>query len=125
MNTHSARGSPITRDSGDNPSWDCGGLVGHNRGWPSQDSNRELQLQLAAAELAVPTNSVYMSRALKNCAREADWEKDPRLEAGTLYVLGPSTVDSSPRLSALAASTACTRLDWAIVCSSSWRVASP
>jgi hypothetical protein len=107
------------------PSWDCGGLVGHNRGWPSQDSNRELQLQLAAAELAVPTNSVYMSRALKNCAREADWEKDPHLEAGTLYVLGPSTVDSSPRLSALAASAACTRLDWAIVCSSSWRVASP
>ena len=102
------------------PSWDCGGLVGANRRWPSDDSNRELQVQLAAARAGVPTNSVYMSRALKNCEAEAAWELNPRLEDGVLYLLGPSTVRDSPNLSALAKSNACTTLDWAIVCSSKW-----
>ena len=59
------------------PSWDCGGLVGANRRWPSDDSNRELQVQLAAARAGVPTNSVYMSRALKDCQTEAVWESTP------------------------------------------------
>ena len=102
------------------PSWDCGGLVGGNRKWPSVDANRELQLQLAAARAHTPMNSVYMSRSLKNCAAEAAWGTNPQLEDGTLYVLGPSTVHSSPTLSALATSNACVTLDWAVVCSSSW-----
>jgi hypothetical protein len=102
------------------PSWDCGGLVGSNRRWPSDDSNRELQVQLAAARAGVPTNSVYMSRALKNCEAEAAWGLEPRLEDGVLYLLGPLTVRDSPNLSALANSNACTTLDWAIACSSKW-----
>ena len=100
------------------PSWNCGGLVGQTRVWPSVDSNRELQLQLAAARLGRPTNSVYMSRALKDCAAEGVWLANPQLDDGTLYVLGPSTVQASPLLSALAQSSACLRLDWAVVCSS-------
>ncbi len=102
------------------PSWDCGGLVGRNRQWPSVDSNRELQLQLAAARAGRPTNSVYMSRALKNCDVEATWQENPQLDDGTMYVLGPSTVQASSALSALAKSNACVRLDWAVVCSSAW-----
>jgi hypothetical protein len=102
------------------PSWDCGGLVGRNRKWPSVDSNRELQLQLAAARSGRPTNSVYMSRALKNCAAEAAWQNNPKLEDGVLYVLGPSAVQGSPPLSILARENACVTLDWAVVCSSAW-----
>jgi hypothetical protein len=102
------------------PSWDCGGLIGSDRRWPSDDSNRELQLQLAAARAGVPTNSVYMSRALKDCAAEAAWQASPQLEDGVLYVLGKSTVDGSPALSALTTSSACVALDWAVVCSSKW-----
>ena len=102
------------------PSWDCGGLVGSNRRWPSDDSNRELQLQRAAARAGKPTNSVYMSRALKNCPNEALWQDHPQLEDGTLYVLGRPAVDGSPALSSLASSNACMALDWAVVCSSKW-----
>lgn len=102
------------------PSWDCGGLVGTGRQWPSVDSNRELQVQLAAARAGVPTNSVYMSRALKNCATEAAWELNPQLEDGVLYVLGPATVRASATLLPLAQSNACVSLDWAIVCSAKW-----
>ena len=102
------------------PSWDCGGLVGADRRWPSDDSNRELQVQLAAARAGVPTNSVYMSRALKNCQTEAVWESNPQLEDGVLYLLGPSTVRDSATLAPLGKSNACVTLDWAIVCSSRW-----
>ena len=80
------------------PSWDCGGLVGANRRWPSDDSNRELQLQLAAARAGVPMNSIYMSRALKDCRREAIWAEAPRLEPDVLYVLGRPAVDASASL---------------------------
>jgi hypothetical protein len=102
------------------PSWDCGGLVGRNRKWPSVDSNRELQLQLAAARAGRPTNSVYMSRPVKDCAAEAAWQTNPQLEDGILYVLGPTAVQASPLLSALAQSNACLGLDWAVVCSATW-----
>jgi hypothetical protein len=102
------------------PSWDCGGLVGSNRRWPSDDSNRELQVQLAAARAGVPTNSVYMSRAFKNCATEADWQSQPRLEDGVLYVLGRSSAYASPALAALAQSDACVDVEWAVVCSARW-----
>lgn len=102
------------------PSWDCGGLVGANRRWPSDDSNRELQLQLAAARAGVPMNSVYMSRALKDCTREAAWLDAPDFESDVLYVLGPPAVAASEKLSALARSNACVTLEWAVVCSASW-----
>jgi hypothetical protein len=55
---------------------------------------------------------------LKDCTAEGIWLANPQLDDGTLYVLGPSTVQASPLLSALAQSGACVRLDWAVVCSS-------
>ena len=103
------------------PSWDCGGLVGHERRWGSRNFNRELQLQLAAAKAGRPTNSVHMSRVLKDCSAEATWLDDATLEDGVLYVLARPATEASPVLSALQRSTACVTLDWAVVCSARWR----
>ena len=102
------------------PSWACGGLAGPTRRWASPDANRELQLQLAAARLGVPTNSVYTSRVLKDCVKEAAWLTRVQLEPGVLYVLSPVAVRESPTLARLAASDACLTLDWAVVCSKTW-----
>jgi len=99
------------------PSWDCGGLVGRDRRWPSDDSNRELQLQRAAARAGKPMNSVYMSRALKNCPAEKAWLSHASLEDGVLYIFGPSAVAESEALTALQQSNACTTLSWATICS--------
>jgi Family of unknown function (DUF6311) len=101
------------------PSWDCGGLVGTGRGWPSEDAHRELQLQLAAAERAMPMNSIYASRAMKDCAVEAGWAANPSIDDGVLYVIGPAAARAAP-LSALTSSPACVTLEWAVVCSSAW-----
>lgn len=102
------------------PSWACGGLV-QGRRWPSRDANRELQLQLEASRAGVPTNSVYTSRALKDCAVEAAWLTHPTLEAEVLYVLAPHAVAASPPLADLVRSEGCVALDWAFVCSQTWR----
>ena len=101
------------------PSWACGGLVPARR-WPSRDANRELQLQLEASRAAIPTNSVYTSRVLKNCLVEAEWMDQPSFEPGVLYVLAPHVVEGSPALADLARSTACLTLEWAVVCSRTW-----
>ena len=102
------------------PSWACGGLVPVRR-WPSRDANRELQLQLEASKAGIPTNSVYTSRVLKNCRVEAEWLARPTVEPGVLYVLAPHAVRASSSLADLARSDACVALDWAVVCSASWR----
>ena len=102
------------------PSWDCGGLRGSKRAWGNREANRELQVQLAAARLGVPTNSVYTSRVLKNCSTERAWESNPQIEDGTLYLLGLEAVEESATLTSLARSNACLTLEWAVVCSRSW-----
>jgi len=102
------------------PSWACGGLAGPTRRWPSREANQELQLQLAAARAGIPTNSVYTSRVLKNCATEAEWLLQSQLEPGVLYVFGPHAVRVSPALAKLAGSSACVPLGWAVVCSQKW-----
>jgi hypothetical protein len=102
------------------PSWDCGGLAGSKRAWGNREANRELQVQLAAARLGVPTNSVYTSRTLKNCSPELSWASNPRLEDGTLYLLGLEAVEKSAALTSLARSNGCVTLEWAIVCSRKW-----
>ena len=99
------------------PSWACGGLGGAKRSWGNRESNRELQVQLAAARAGVPTNSVYTSRVLKNCPTEFTWVTNPQLEDGVLYLLAPDAVQASPALTALARSNACVTLDWGVVCS--------
>lgn len=102
------------------PSWACGGLGGSKRSWGNRESNRELQVQLAAARAGVPTNSVYTSRMLKHCPTEFTWVQNPQLEDGVLYLLSPETVAVSPTLVALARSNACLTLDWGVVCSRKW-----
>jgi hypothetical protein len=102
------------------PSWDCGGLGRSRRVWGSREANSELQMQLAAARLAVPINSVYSSRTFKKCDGEVDWASNPHMENGTLYLLGLASVAQSAPLANLARSNACVTLDWAVVCSLSW-----
>jgi hypothetical protein len=88
--------------------------------WGSREANSELQVQLAAARLAVPTNSVYSSRTFKDCAPELAWASHPQLDNGTLYLLGLARVAQSPQLARLARSNACVTLDWGVVCSRRW-----
>lgn len=102
------------------PSWACGGLGGSKRSWGNKESNRELQVQLAAARAGLPTNSVYTSRLLKHCPTEFTWLNNPQLEDGVLYLLGPEAVAASPTLTTLARSNACVTLDWVVACSRKW-----
>ena len=102
------------------PSWGCGGLAGSKRTWGNLEANRELQVELAAARLAKPTNSVYTSRMLKNCEPEFAWRDNPILLRGVLYLLGPEAVAASPKLTNLAGSNACIPLGWAFACSEKW-----
>jgi hypothetical protein len=102
------------------PSWDCGGLGRSRRVWGSQEANAELEMQLAAARLSVPSNSAYTSRTFKDCAPEVAWAANPHLDEGTLYLLGLAGVAQSPALAALARSNACVTLEWAVACSRSW-----
>jgi hypothetical protein len=98
------------------PSWFCGRLS-PNEEWGSPEATRELHLQLMAARAGLPTNSVYTSRQLKDCAAEARWADRPVLEDGVLYLLNKTTAASSPRLAELAASTSCLDVGWGLVCS--------
>ncbi len=81
---------------------------------------RETQLQLLAARLGLPNNSIYMARPLKDCGREAADASRLRLEPGTLYVLSIEAPMKVRHLAILAASPACRRTAWSIVCSASW-----
>jgi hypothetical protein len=102
------------------PSWDCGGLGRSRRVWGSPEANAELEIQLAAARLAVPSNSAYTSRTFKDCAPELAWAANPRLDEGTLYLIGLAGVATSPALARLASSNACVTLEWGVACSRRW-----
>ena len=102
------------------PSYYCGGLAGPARRWGSLDANRELQLQVLAARAGVPMNSIYMSRMLKDCAREKEWADAPRLEDGVLYVLSWKTTLETPSIATAVAAGPCIGLSWAILCSTTF-----
>jgi len=95
------------------PSWSCGGLTPRT----TETSFRELQIQLLAARAGVPTNSVYTSRQLKDCAAESEWGQNPTLRIGILYVLNKADLVRTPGLEALATSDACVDAGWGVVCS--------
>ncbi len=103
------------------PSFYCGGLSAKGDPRDRREANRELQVQLAAAKAGVPTNSVYMSRPLKNCERELSWRQDPVLRDGVLYVFNTRVVAESRSLTAIARTNACVTLEWAVVCSTKWK----
>src|SRR5262249_32214343 len=91
------------------PSWPCGSLQGVQPVWGGVEANRELQLELLAARLGVPSNSVYTSRASKDCAREAAWAGNPVIEPGVSYLLSPAIVAGSPMLSEFVRHESCDR----------------
>jgi hypothetical protein len=93
------------------PSWSC------EPARTTEASFREMQIQLLAARMGVPSNSVYTSRQLKDCAAEAAWADTAELRGGVLYVLNKSQVDRSGALAALAGSAACIDAGWGLVCS--------
>ena len=95
-------------------------MAGAGRIWGEREANRELQVQLAAARMGIPTNSVYTSRILKDCDAEKEWATGVRLEEGVLYVIAREAIRGSSELGALAQSPACLTLEWAVVCSRHW-----
>jgi hypothetical protein len=98
------------------PSWYCGALepVHEDRG---RARTRISQLQVLAARLNKPNNSVHMARPLSTCSGETDWAEDPRLEPGTLYIVIKDTHLAPPRVNALTHSDRCVDTDWSYVCS--------
>jgi Family of unknown function (DUF6311) len=94
----------------------CGGLqAGASAG--QEESRRELQLQLLASKLYLPMNSIYMSRALKDCSAEVSWGEAPKFEPGVLYFIGKPVLQSFPALARIAVPPSCLDIDWAVVCS--------
>ena len=96
------------------PSWFCGGLGDHS---DRKVAYSEYQLQLTASRLAMPMNSVYMSRPLKDCAREDAEAQALQPQRGVLYVFAPGAPARSERIRVLTASPACRSAGWAIFCS--------
>ena len=104
------------------PSFACGGLQTSLRAWgDTAATNREIQTQLAAARAGVVTNSVRVSRPLKDCASEAKWSESPGLEDGVLYLIAYEAIKATPALQGIADSSACERLEWWVACSTRWR----
>ncbi len=98
------------------PSYSCGALV-PNTPWGGEGANRELRLQLLAARLGIPSNSIYSSRQLKDCAAEAKWAAEPRFEPGVLHLIGKVRALESSVLSALISGGHCVDAGYAFVCS--------
>jgi hypothetical protein len=107
------------------PSYSCGGLGPAGRTWGGPETNRELQIQDLAARLRLPTNSLYTSRKLKDCAAEAAWPRSAALEPGVLYLISPDAERTWPALAAMARSPACRALPWLLACSLDWGAAIP
>jgi hypothetical protein len=98
------------------PSFWCGGVNPvHERDDPSM--TRQVQMQVLAARVGIPNNSVYMSRALKDCAKEGEWAEHPTLEPGVLYIFLTETPDFSPAVSGLIQGSSCRDLGWGTACS--------
>jgi hypothetical protein len=98
------------------PSYSCGSLV-PNSTWGGPEANRELRIQLIAARLGRPSNSVYTSRQLKNCGAELQWAENPSIKSGVLYLVNHAPERMTPALWALVRSPMCLDVGYAYVCS--------
>jgi hypothetical protein len=98
------------------PSYLCGTLTTDMK-WGSDQDNRELHLQLLAARLNRPLNSVYTSRLLKNCTMEVQWANKPVLEDGVLYLVSRPPALAVPALLQLYTAGRCVDGGYAVVCS--------
>lgn len=97
------------------PSWFCGGLGSYTF---VGDYPREYQIEAMAAQANIPTNSVYMSRPLKDCERER-WEAAAltKLKPDVLYIFSNDVIDGLPNIHRLTESAACRDSGWGWVCS--------
>lgn len=96
------------------PSFECGGLYGN--GVPG-NKFREIEFDWIAAQLDKPTNSAYLARFTKDCARERRDAVAQRGEPGVLY-LYRSTEDVGAWLAQHGVDTMrCGSLDDVVVCS--------
>jgi len=98
----------------EHPSFYCGGLGDYAS---QEQKDRDYQLQVLAARVGRPNNSIAMSRELKDCAREARWAREPSLEPGVLYIVSKGVTARAPRVAALTRSGRCVDLTWGFVCS--------
>lgn len=98
------------------PSHSCGGLV-VNPQWGGHETNRDLRVQLIAARLGKPSNSIYTSRMLKDCLTEMRFAYVPVLEPGTLYMVTHAPERTTPALAQLFASGKCLDAGYMYVCS--------
>jgi hypothetical protein len=98
-------------------SWSCGGLWDQKPDDRVLDSFREMQINLLAARMGLATNTVYTSRQVKNCTREALWPIKPRLASHVLYLVNKREFDTSYPLATLLRSESCLDAGWAYVCS--------
>ncbi len=96
------------------PSFECGGLFGN--GIPGTRL-RELEIDWIAARQGVPTNSAYLARAIKDCARERADAAANAGRPGVLY-LYRSSGDVGGYLAAHGVDVSrCGDLDDVVVCS--------
>jgi Family of unknown function (DUF6311) len=100
------------------PSWFCGGF-GRDEAVGHRAVRLETQIQFLAARRGLPINSAYMARRAKNCDREAAEARALQMRDGTLYVFSADAVASVPRIGEYAATPACRREPWGVVCSTS------
>jgi hypothetical protein len=85
----------------------------------SEDTFRELQIELMAARMNVPNNSIYTSRQLKDCGGELRWALEGKPQQDTLYVLQKRNTDAQWAAAAarLRQSLPCVDLGWGLICS--------
>jgi hypothetical protein len=98
------------------PSYLCGTLTPDIKFGSDQD-NRELHLQLLAARLNRPLNSIFTARPLKNCTVEVEWAHKPVLEDGVLYLVSRAPALAVPELLQLYTAGRCVDGGYAVVCS--------
>ena len=98
------------------PAYSCGGLVANSQ-WGGKEANRELRIQLMAARLGRPSNSVYTSRQLKDCGAEFRFGDHPELVPGTLYMITKAPERMTPQLAALVGSPSCLDAGYGFICS--------
>ena len=96
------------------PSFECGGLFGH--GVPGSRF-RELEIEWIAAKLNVPTNSAYLARFTKDCAREYSEAVNHFGEPGVLYLYRSDETSGAALARAGFDSGKCGYLDDVVVCS--------
>jgi len=99
------------------PSFQCGGI--YNEDIENSIIYRELEIDLIAARLNKPTNSAYLARYTKDCAREREDAGKEMAHPGTLY-LYRSSEDVGAYLAEHGQDISrCTSLDDVVVCSAS------